>query len=452
MHRRMTVVPLLVLLVGGLFGAGSSPTTATQAAPAKVLRVNWSGPPVPEIDPQLSHEGQWSISGGLDYEGLTRIDEELQVAPGAAESWEFSADGKTLTFHLRDRLRYSDGVPVVAADFVYAAERLCSPELDSFSRTLLADVIGCEELYAAAGDPAAAEAARAMFGVRALNDQTLEYQFERPALYFLVQASNWSAIPLRQELVEAGGPRWWANPATRIGNGPFRLVEYSAGEPVPRVRYARNEHYWRGRTTLDELEFPFHFSGWRPEAMEAYRRGEVDVVWAGETRIPALEADPVLSRELVTIPSAGTDYYSFNLHQEPFQDPLVRQAFAYAFARDAYCRQLAYGSCTATLSMIPPGMPGAIETDAYSFDPEKARQALAASSYGGSEDLPEITWYGYQDTPPSEMEGKWLAEQFRQVLGVELKLVFLPYEELDALYEEPATLPQLYESAWFALP
>ena len=87
--------------------------------------------------------------------------------------------------------------------------------------------------------------------MRALDDRTLEYRFKLPAPYFIVQASIWSTIPLRKDLVEKGGPQWWANPATRIGNGPFRLVEYTADGSEPRVRYARNEHYWRGPTKLD---------------------------------------------------------------------------------------------------------------------------------------------------------------------------------------------------------
>src|SRR5215212_10065401 len=128
MRRGITVAPIVILLVLTSLLPGFSLAAAQDDVGPKVLRVNWGE--VPEtLDPQLSHSGQWSISGGLDFEGLTRIDEELQVVPGAAESWEFSADGKTITFHLRAGLVYSDGVPLVAAHFVYAAQRLCSPEL-----------------------------------------------------------------------------------------------------------------------------------------------------------------------------------------------------------------------------------------------------------------------------------------------------------------------------------
>ncbi len=451
MHRRLRSLAVLAALVclAPLAANGSAMTPQASAAP-HVLRVNW-GPGLSSLDPQFSHEGQWAISGGLDYEGLTRIDEELRVVPGAATSWEFSPDGKRLTFHLRDGLVYSDGVPVTAGDFVYAAERLCSPEVNTASSDLLFDVIGCKDLFNAGGDAAAEAAARATFGVHARDERTVEYQFVRPAPYFVVQAAVEAAIPLRKALVDAGGSKWWANPATRIGNGPFRLAEYPADGPNPRLRYVRNERYWGDRAKLDEIQFLFIDYG-EPE-IAAYRRGDVDAVSLNHDDIPGLEADPVLSRQLVTIRDAGTVYFAFNLNREPFQDKQVREAFAYAFDRDAYCRQLLYGvACDPTLSLIPPGMPGAIETAAYAFDPLKARQALAASSYGGPERLPQITWYVDKDDQGDVREARWLFEQFRQVLGVELKLVFLPGDELDALYNDPATLPQFYWDVWYAAP
>ena len=161
MRRGITVAPIaLALLLGALLPSLALPAVVQTAGQEHVLRMNW-GPSMPDtLDPQLSDQGQWEMSGGLDYEGLTRIDEELQPVPGAAESWTFSADGKTLTFHLRDGLVFSDGVPVTAEHFRYAAERICSAELDSRSRDILADVIGCEALFKAGDDTVAAAAAR----------------------------------------------------------------------------------------------------------------------------------------------------------------------------------------------------------------------------------------------------------------------------------------------------
>jgi oligopeptide transport system substrate-binding protein len=451
MRRMRTWLPDFALILASLVLA-TVPVASVRAASDHVLRVNW-GPPVPDtLDPQHSDEGQWSISGGLDYEGLTRIDADLQVIPGAAESWQFGPDGKTLTFHLRGGLVFSDGVPVTAEHFRYAAERICSPELDSRSVNLLIDVIGCEALFRSGTDAAAAAKARADFGVRALDDRTIEYRFTRPVPYFPAYAAVWGTIPLREELIEQGGPDWWKNPSTRIGNGPFKMAAYPTNGPDEHLVYERNDRYWGGQTKLDRLEFLF-LNNDDPATMKAYRDGELEVLWpGGEGAFPALEADPVLSREMVTIPDAGMNYYNFNFNKAPFQDKKVREAFAYAFDREAYCEVLSYGDCTPALSMVPPGMPGAIETDAYAFDPVKARQALAESSYGGPEQLPEITWHGFRDDPESHLESEWLAEQFRQVLGVELNVVYLSEEDHDALYDSPATQPQFHGSIWFAGP
>jgi oligopeptide transport system substrate-binding protein len=189
MRRGITAAPIVVVFVlGSLLSSLVATAQGQTARQAHVLRMNW-GPDMPEtLDPQHSDLGQWSMSGGLDWEGLTRIDEELQPVPGAAESWQFSADGKTLIFHLRDGLVFSDGVPVTAEDFRYAAERICSPQLNSRSRGSFVDLIGCEELFTAGDDDVAA--ARAALGVRALDDHTLEYRFTQPAPYFLAQAAN----------------------------------------------------------------------------------------------------------------------------------------------------------------------------------------------------------------------------------------------------------------------
>jgi oligopeptide transport system substrate-binding protein len=156
-----------------------------------------------------------------------------------------------------------------------------------------------------------------------------------------------------------------------------------------------------------------------------------------------------LSGDLVRTPIGATIRLDFNLTREPFTDKKVREAFAYGFDRERYCRQVLFSLCAPTLSWIPPGVHGAIETDAYAFDPEKARQALADSSYGGPAELPEVIWYYGEDSDEDLTEAEWLAAQYRAVLGVELTLVPLADDEWDPLFADPATAPQLSRNGWF---
>jgi oligopeptide transport system substrate-binding protein len=152
---------------------------------------------------------------------------------------------------------------------------------------------------------------------------------------------------------------------------------------------------------------------------------------------------------LLRYPAAFTLVLSLNQTKEPFQDKKVREAFAYAFDRAAYCREVQQATCVPTLTWIPEGVPGHIETDAYAFDPEKARSALAESSYGGPEQLPEITWYYPTEDPTAQQIAEWLAKQYDAVLGVELTLAPTEAEALDAMfYVDAATWPQLAFSGW----
>jgi oligopeptide transport system substrate-binding protein len=98
-------------------------------------------------------------------------------------------------------------------------------------------------------------------------------------------------------------------------------------------------------------------------------------------------------------------------------------------------------------------VPGFFETDAYAYDPVKARLALASSSYGGPEGLPEIIWH-YSSEPgqkglTSRVGAEWLAAQYRAVLGVELTLVPLSPDEWSPLIDNPATRPQILDWGWF---
>ena len=248
----------------------AGPVGATQETSAeKILRIRQPFWP-DTLDPQkTSYVEEISVSS-LDYEGLTRFDEQLNTVPAAAESWEFSEDGTRLTFHLRDGLTYSDGSPLTAERFRFAIERACDPNTAAVYAGILFDIVGCEALYtsltapetvetlatpgAVADDPEAAyEGAKAALGVRAIDDQTLEVQLTHPAPYFPTVASTWVFYPVKEESL-AAGEGWAQDPAQRIGNGPFRMSDFAADQ---QIGFRANEHYWQGRPKLDGIEFVY---------------------------------------------------------------------------------------------------------------------------------------------------------------------------------------------------
>lgn len=103
------------------------------------------GPDLSDLDPHLAYSlGDIHVLSAL-FEGLVGEDPKtLAPVPGVATRWEVSADALTYTFHLRPDARWSDGRPLVAADFVSSARRALSPALGARSAELLYPVLNAE--------------------------------------------------------------------------------------------------------------------------------------------------------------------------------------------------------------------------------------------------------------------------------------------------------------------
>jgi oligopeptide transport system substrate-binding protein len=399
------------------------------------------------VDPQKSSFSSEIVIMSIAYEGLTRLDTNQQTVPAAAESWEYNEDATQITFHLREGLKYSDGSPLTAENFRYAVERTCDPVTAGEYQSILFDIVGCAEFAGLGLDdegnvveytPEEHEAARSALGVTAVDDLTLQINLTHPAPYYHTVAFLWVFYPVKKEIVEADPDNWWKTAENHISNGPFRVTNIAEDQEWT---FEANENYWQGRPKLDGIQYVYVEDS--SVALEAYRSGDLDTVDLEPSQATEAMADPDLSEAFVTWPNAATRNLELNLTQEPFSDKKVREAFAYAVDRETLCQEIRGGDCTPTLSWVPEGVPGAIETDKYSFDPEAAKQALAESSYGGPENLPEITIAYNSDVSGRGEQVEWLAGQFRDILGVELTIEPTDGTTLTALRKDVATHPQI---------
>ena len=154
----------------------------------QVLRVNMSQEP-PHLDPtqaddSISIQVLRSITLPLAY-----YNADLEVVPGLADSWDVSADGKEITFHLGDH-KYSNGEPIIAADFVTSYKRLADPRIAASYSYSLEPVVGWEEIQAL--DPTTmTDADLDQLGVAAPDDKTFVVTLKRAASYFVYIAAGW---------------------------------------------------------------------------------------------------------------------------------------------------------------------------------------------------------------------------------------------------------------------
>jgi len=411
------------------------------------------------IDPQKSSWVEETAHLQLIYEGLTRLNDRLETVPAAAQSWAYNADGAELTFTLRSGLRYSDGTLLNAKRFAYAILRNIDPTTGGDYAYITDEIVGAVEWRTAdvahltpeqlARLKAAVEvrpldaAGNACASYEQTDCVTLRLRFTRPAPYFHTVMSLWVTYPAKEENITAGGTDWWKSPALQIGNGPFILQTLT---PSMRAYFVRDPFFLRGQAGYN-VEFRYVDSA---SAFVAYQNNELDIIAPGAADIPGIKADPLLSQQLLEYPGFCTFAVMFHNLKPPFTDQKVRAAFAYALDREAWVRDVLAGAGFPTLTWIPRGFPGYdAEENRWGYDPDKARQSLAQSSYGSAANLPPIV-ATFSDSPRNRDRWTWLINKWREVLGVNVTFNPVPPEVYTQLIRNFETSPQMYILGWCA--
>jgi oligopeptide transport system substrate-binding protein len=180
--------------------------------------------------------------------------------------------------------------------------------------------------------------------------------------------------------------------------------------------YERNDDYY-----LEPAKIPYIiFQLYSGDPLRLYESGDIDVTGIGGSSLPRFQ-DPEepMHADLRDGVSLCTGMIIFDNEQPPFDDPKVRQAFSLAFDREKYIDIVTHNNALPAHGVLPPGLPGYnIALKGLPYDPEKARQLLAESKYGGADKLPPIVFtsgnYG------SDVGGSVsaLAQMWQQSLGI----------------------------------
>jgi peptide/nickel transport system substrate-binding protein len=329
------------------------------------LRVQMEVEP-PTLNPLVEHDA-WTVwlTLGAIHEPLVRQDPSTGAfQPALAASWQ--EEGATrYRFRLRAGVHFHDGSPLTADDVVATFARLREPGVAAERREEFADLTAVDKI----------------------GPDAVELRFGRPAPLALQAIAH---LPILRAHAFSEGGDLRAQPESRapVGTGPFRFVEWRAGE---RIVLARNDGYWGRRAHLDRVELRVVRD--RDAALELLRRGELDLLWqvppAQLDRLPAAaapspspsgagqSADPLASmhREAWYLPR-----YSFvvwNTRHGPLGDRRVRQALALLTDRARYLATALHGRGKPVTGPYVPGSPGYDARIApWPFDQARARALL----------------------------------------------------------------------------
>ncbi|MDN3553920.1 peptide ABC transporter substrate-binding protein [Halomonas almeriensis] len=327
--------------------SGIALASALMASPvaAQTLDIGISGDPS-SLDPSRITGGVWEEDVLRDiFEGLIAVNAQGEMIPGAASDWTVSEDGKRWTFTLRDELRWSDGEPLTAEDFVFALRRQVNPATASNYAHRLYPVVNAQAVNA--GDkPLDA------LGVESRDDgRTLVIHLEEPAAYFLKTLILPFGYPLPEHAVEEHGDAW-SKPENIVVNGAFKPVSRVANT---RLETARNPAYHAADSvSLEGVNF-FPVED-KNAGISRFRAGELDILRDfPAARYQWLE-DNLPEATRIT-PSLGSYYYAFNLAENsPVADRRIREALSLAIRREVIANQLLDGAVTPAHSLVPTGV------------------------------------------------------------------------------------------------
>ena len=330
----------------------------------------------PTLDPHLTTDVDSAVYAVEIYGGLMTIDENLAIVGDLAESWDVSADGITTTFRIHPDAKFHDGRSVTAGDVKWSLDRATDPLTEAFNASVfLGDIIGVQERLTGA--------ATEISGVRVINDSTLTITTDASKPYFLSKLTYPVSFVLDRQNVESGRD-WIFEPN---GTGPFRLDEYQPGEFL---RLSAFEDYHLGAPKLDAVEFLI--SG--GNSMLMYENDELHITGIPLSLLERVtdRSNPLSGEIVAAAPAFDVDYFGFNTTEAPFDDVKVRQAFNYAIDRKSLASMLLEDLMIPATGILPPGFPGYNpDLQGYDYNPDKARQLIQESKYGGLDELPRIT-------------------------------------------------------------
>jgi peptide/nickel transport system substrate-binding protein len=338
----------------------------------------------------VQDEGGAGILGATG-EFLSFSDENLELQPRIAESWEPNEDGSVWTFKIRQGVTFHNGATLTAQDVVSTFDKLIDPDKGSANaQSALGGVLS-------------------QGGIEAPDDATVVFNLDAPNGSFptLVSSANYNAIIIPADL----DPADWGQ--TFEGTGPFKLDRFT---PKVGLTVVRNEAYWGEPAIADRVEIKFYDE--EAPMILALQGDEVDFVehFSVSGGKALLDDENV---QVIAVKAATHRQLHMRTDKEPFTDNRVRQAIALSIDRNALVDGLWEGQ--ADIGNDSPFAPLYPSTDTSvpqrEQDIEQARQLLSDAGAGDGFTVQLDTWNGFEIPDLAQ-----LVKNYAQEIGVTINL------------------------------
>ncbi|HAR95458.1 MAG TPA: peptide-binding protein [Deltaproteobacteria bacterium] len=304
--------------------------------------------------PILASDSASHDIAGYIYNGLVKYDKDLHIVGDLSESWDFSPDKLSITFHLRKNIRWHDGKPFTARDVLYTYKVIVDPKTPTpYSGDFL--MVKKAEM---------------------LDDYTFRVTYGEP---FAPALLSWAVSILPHHLLE--GHDITASPLSRhpIGTGPYRFREWIGGD---RLVLEANGDYFEGRPYMGR-----HVTRVIPDPATMFlelKNNGIDMASLTPLQYVKQTDYPKFNRQFNKFKylSFSYVYLGYNLKHPFFRDKRVRQAITYAIDKQEIVDGILLGQGVAAEGPYKPDMwafnP---KIEKHPFDPGKARTLLGQAGF-----------------------------------------------------------------------
>ncbi|HEX8949666.1 MAG TPA: ABC transporter substrate-binding protein [Dissulfurispiraceae bacterium] len=298
------------------------------------------------------------------FNGLVKLDDNLDVAPDIAERWEVAKDGTEYRFFLRKGIRFPGGREVRAGDFKYSFERILDPATRSPNTWVFDKVDGAKEFREGK--------VKEVSGFRVVDDYTFEIRLQRPFSPFLRMLTMTPAYVVPREAVKKWGVDFSSHPA---GTGPFTLEKWLPGREVV---LEKTKGYFEGEAAAGGIVYRII-----PEDLTAvteFEMGNLDVISLPASAYAKFRNDKKWSGHVVSLNGLNTYYLGLNASKPPFDNPNLRRAVSRAIDKKRILDTFYEGRGRLAEGPVPELLRkwelDAGTRDLYGYDPARAREEI----------------------------------------------------------------------------
>lgn len=339
-----------------------------------------------------AHAGRDSLSNSAMatmMEGLVGYDDDLNIIPELAESYEISDDGLVYTFYLVQDVKFHDGEPFNAEAVKINIERVMDESRGlRQSRTF-----------------------QKLEKMEVLDEYTIQLTLQEPYMAFLSRLEAFmitSPKAIEDESTIAKNP---------VGTGQFIFKEWVEGDHMTVVKNPD----WRDADQIQIESLTYKFVPENGTRVAMLETGEADMIWPMPNEMmDTISGNPDITTEVKA--STICRYVTMNQNVKPFDDVRVRQALNHAIDKDAFIKVVKGGYGVPLNSAMSPVLPFYAEHDPYEYNVEKAKELLAEAGYP---DGFTATIWGNNETETVKGMG-FISQQLAEI-GVTLEVV--PMEE-----------------------